>query len=120
MTTVHSIRGVRDCFYLKKRSEILMRHTGGSWKIDTSGLGYIQILTGDGKHLIGMATTSGAGVKHKSPTSKANARLMAAAPEMYEALKSVQQLLVLDLMLNKGECVADLINKIIAKIESQA
>ena len=63
-----------------------MNHTPGPWKFD-AGSGYVESREGG---LVAIPRSGGDPVKDYETTQNANARLIAAAPEMLDALEAVQ------------------------------
>lgn len=61
----------------------MSKHTPGPWKAVPTAFGPIDIVVSDGRDIV---TVYGGGTGNK----EANARLIAAAPDMLEALKQAQ------------------------------
>lgn len=81
-------------------------HTPGPWHTDEGNFGTIGIMGADQKYLANIRVI---GPKKQQGERYANARLIAAAPEMYEMLKDLAQ------TVNAG--TKNRINALIAKIE---
>lgn len=62
-------------------------HTPGPWKIDT--FGNIHQIIADGETVVARVTSQAANQKAETERTTANARLIAAAPEMLEALEGL-------------------------------
>lgn len=84
------------------------QHTPGPWK--TNGDPYVS--TGDGKHSIAFTDCRGI----SDAEAKANARLIAAAPDLLEALKDCRR--ALEVSGHTGELA--IVDAAIAKVEGGA
>jgi hypothetical protein len=77
----------------KRKGESEMNHTPGPWKIDESYATMLMIASSDGVPIAeiqcGMLIEFGAVVIDPDKEELANADLIAAAPEMYSALKAL-------------------------------
>ena len=93
-----------------------MAHTLGPWKAqsikgDNSNLVYKRIMAGD-------KPVAFAGV-YKHPNAEANARLIAAAPDLLEACKAAREFISRSNKLDWDNGITPILDKAIAKAESE-
>lgn len=66
------------------------KYTPGLWKVAKMDNGYgFQIINEKGNHVMGSIASNGAGIMGQSAMASANAKLIAAAPDMAGALKAL-------------------------------
>jgi len=82
---------------MKERCEKMMSHTPGPWRVDSSMVhtGWVLVTTSDGNIIANVNTETGPdippAVSTKMPAMN-NATLIAAAPEMLEALEAMVEM----------------------------